>query len=327
MTSSTAISTAPGAVTKIDFRTDDSDAAADAIEGAFGFRAQFNGREIGFRQQSLFGADVSFTELHFGADLSGDVDPNPSIVVSEIPRGHYVIRRGRDVSDLSHGGLFLLPSGNPMHVELDHTITRTYNLGPVGHLRRIAEQVTPDSSPLDLTRLRPVSPDAERYLRDTLALYRRHFLGETSVVTGLAAQEAHRHLLVTAVSVFGLVQPQGGGALASSIVRRVRSYVAEHLQEPLTVDDLALAGRTGVRSLQAAFRRELGRTPMEYVREARLTAARADLLAGEPADAVSQEPATVAAVAHRWGFVNAGRFSSHYARRYGEYPSDTVRRR
>jgi AraC-like DNA-binding protein len=314
----------PAAVNRIDFETDDRDAAADAIEGAFGFRAQLRGRRIGFRQQTLEGSDVSFTELRFGADLRTDVDPNPSFVVAEIPRGRYEIRVGRQNSDLSHGGLFLLPMGSPMRVELDHTVTRTYNLGPVENLRRFALQTAPDASALDLTRLRPVSDVAERYLRDTLGLYRRHFLTDTSPVPGLAADEAYRHLLATAVSVFGLLAPQEGGVLESTVVRRMRAHIAEHLLEPLTVNDLAAASGTGVRSLQLACRRELGVSPMELVREARLVAARAELL--ESSGGEQGERIRVTAVAERWGFLNAGRFSGAYFRRYGEYPSDTLRR-
>ena len=169
-----------------------------------------------------------------------------------------------------------------------------------------------------------MSPSAERYLRDSLALYRRHFLGDATVVSGLAAEEAHRHLLCTAASVFGLLSPARKAAADSVVVRRVRTHVAEHLGEPLSVDDLAVAAHCGVRALQIAFRRELGQTPMEFVREARLAAAHADLKA--TADSLGA-PATVSAVALRWGFVNAGRFSHSYRRRFGEYPSDTLRRR
>jgi AraC-like DNA-binding protein len=36
---------------------------------------------------------------------------------------------------------------------------------------------------------------------------------------------------------------------------------------------------------------------------------------------------SVSNVAHRWGFVHLGRFSSAYRRRYGELPSQTLGRR
>lgn len=304
-------------VRRIDFATDDRDAAADAIEGAFGFRARLSGRDIGFRQQTLTGQDVSYTELHFGADLRTTVEPNPGIVVSEVPRGRYALGGGRSHADLSDGGLFLLPIGTPMRVELDHTVTRTYHLGTITELRRLAADVAPESPALDLGRLRPISPAAERHLRESLALYRRHFLGESPVDSPLAAAEGIRHLLVTTVAAFGLLACPDRVDGQTTSLRRARDHVAAHLDEPLAVADLAHAAGTGVRSLQLAFRRELGVTPLEYVRDERMRAARAELLAAPGAP--------VTAIAQRWGFTNPGRFSAHYRRLFGEYPRDTRR--
>ncbi|WP_291042154.1 helix-turn-helix transcriptional regulator [Herbiconiux sp.] len=312
-------------LTRIDFETADRDEASDAIHGAYGFRARLRGREIVFRQQSVFGSDVSFTELRFGADLATDSEPNRNVVVSEVPRGRFVAHRGRDVTDLSDGGLFLLPTGSTTRVELHHTITRTYSLGSVERLRAVTREALPDAPDLDLTRLRPESPAAERYLRDTLGLHRRHFLSGSSPTNGLAADQALRHLLLTTAAVFGLATPKIGSVGESAIVRRARAHIDEHLRDPITAAELAQAAGTSVRSLQIAFRREIGQTPLEHVREVRLVAARAELLSGPETEGGTLP--TVAAVSHRWGFLNPGRFSSLYRRRFGEYPSDTLRRR
>lgn len=306
---------------RIDFETSDRDAASEAIEGAFGFRARFSGRRIGFRQHTLEVRDVSYTELGFGADLRTDVDANPNVVLAEVVQGRYTIRRGREKADLSHGGLFMLPTGDSMRVELDHTVTRTFNLGPVAGLRRIALQADPTADRVDLSRIQPRSRDAARYLRETLVVYRRNFLREGADVGSLAAQEAARHLRLTAMAVFELVSPVRHDVPETVIIRRARDHVAAHLAEPMTVTDLAGAAGTSVRSVQMAFRRELGQTPLEYVRNARLLAAREELRRA----ARSATPLTVAQVAARWGFSNAGRFSSLYLERFAEYPSNTLR--
>ena len=83
-----------------------------------------------------------------------------------------------------------------------------------------------------------------------------------------------------------------------------------------------LADRAGVstRSLQAAFREHLGMTPLQYLRQVRLSRAHDDLLAGTHRDSV-----TVSAVASRWGFTHLGRFSQDHRSRYGESPSQTLR--
>lgn len=73
------------------------------------------------------------------------------------------------------------------------------------------------------------------------------------------------------------------------------------------------------RGLQAAFRRELDTTLLRYLREARLDAARRELLAAQLTNQV-----TVTAVAARWGFTSPGRFATAYRTRYGETPAATL---
>lgn len=75
-----------------------------------------------------------------------------------------------------------------------------------------------------------------------------------------------------------------------------------------------------VRSLQEGFRRSLDTTPVAYLRRVRLEKARDELTAAEPGTT------SVTEVATRWGFVHLGRFSSTYARAFGERPSETLRR-
>ena len=95
----------------------------------------------------------------------------------------------------------------------------------------------------------------------------------------------------------------------------------EHLTEPLSLPDVAAAARLSPRGLQDAFHRILDRTPTQQLRLLRLEAARADLIASDPADG-----ATVADIATRWGFVHVARFSAAYRDRYGENPRETLQR-
>jgi AraC family ethanolamine operon transcriptional activator len=84
----------------------------------------------------------------------------------------------------------------------------------------------------------------------------------------------------------------------------------------------ALCGRTGAseRTLRHAFQRRFGVPPVTYLRSLRLNGARRDLWDADP----SLE--TVTRVAQRWNFRNAGDFAAHYARLFGERPSETLRR-
>jgi AraC-like DNA-binding protein len=75
------------------------------------------------------------------------------------------------------------------------------------------------------------------------------------------------------------------------------------------------------RSLHAAFRRQLGTSPMSYVRHRRLDDAHDELLRVDPTAGVK-----VTDVALRHGFTHTGRFAAAYRQRFGESPSTTLRR-
>ncbi|WP_233255373.1 AraC family transcriptional regulator [Naasia lichenicola] len=92
------------------------------------------------------------------------------------------------------------------------------------------------------------------------------------------------------------------------------------LEHAWTVSELAVAVSVSVRSLQEEFRRSTSSTPMGYLRQLRLERIHDELLDAEPGSA------TVSDVAARWGITHLGRFAASYQRRFGEKPSETIRR-
>ncbi|GEL19891.1 AraC family transcriptional regulator [Pseudonocardia asaccharolytica] len=105
------------------------------------------------------------------------------------------------------------------------------------------------------------------------------------------------------------------------VVRAALDYIEEHLGERITMSDIAKNVHMSVRAVQQGFREELGTTPTVYLRDRRLERARADLTDAEPSDGV-----TVTDIAERWGFSHLGSFAALYRKRWGESPSETLRR-
>lgn len=103
-------------------------------------------------------------------------------------------------------------------------------------------------------------------------------------------------------------------------VRRAIEFMEAHAGRDVGLAEIAAAARLGARGLQAAFRTNCDATPLEYLRCVRLARAHADLQ-----EADSTQGDTVAGVATRWGFNNAGRFSATYRRAYGCFPGVTLR--
>jgi transcriptional regulator GlxA family with amidase domain len=103
------------------------------------------------------------------------------------------------------------------------------------------------------------------------------------------------------------------------LLRRALSYIHDNAHHDISVNDIAEAVNVTPRSVQYAFRRYLGTTPLEYLRRIRLDQAHKDLIAADPT------VDTVMAIAGRWGFSHAGRFSRIYKQTFGTPPSRTLR--
>jgi transcriptional regulator GlxA family with amidase domain len=102
-------------------------------------------------------------------------------------------------------------------------------------------------------------------------------------------------------------------------LRRATAFIHENAHRDITLSDIAAAVNLTPRSVQYTFRRHLGTTPLEYLRRVRLDRAHRELQAADP------RVDTVMAIAGRWGFSHAGRFSSVYKRTFGSPPSETLR--
>jgi AraC-like DNA-binding protein len=105
------------------------------------------------------------------------------------------------------------------------------------------------------------------------------------------------------------------------VVREALDYIEAHLRERVTMADIAKSVHMSVRAIQQGFREELGTSPMLHLRDRRLERAHEDLTDAIPADGV-----TVTTVAERWGFAHLGSFAVLYKKRWGESPSETLRR-
>ncbi len=113
-------------------------------------------------------------------------------------------------------------------------------------------------------------------------------------------------------------EPRRSGRAA---VRRSVEYIEEHLAEAITLSDLSVHSRMSPRSIQAGFRQDLDTTPVAFIRDRRLDQVRRALASAMPEDGLS-----VTVAAQRWGFHHLGNFSAQYRHRFGESPSETLRR-
>jgi AraC family ethanolamine operon transcriptional activator len=105
------------------------------------------------------------------------------------------------------------------------------------------------------------------------------------------------------------------------VVKAAEDHALSHAEDQVHVTDLCRAAAVSERTLEYAFKRVMGLTPVAYLIRLRLHRARQALLAA------TQGSSTVSAVALDWGFWHFGEFSRAYKACFGELPSDTLRRR
>jgi AraC-like DNA-binding protein len=107
--------------------------------------------------------------------------------------------------------------------------------------------------------------------------------------------------------------------VAPALVHTMEEFLEAHATEPITISDLVAQCECSRAALFNAFRRYRDYTPMQFLAECRLKSARDALQSPSPADSVSS-------IAYACGFSHLGRFTANYSRRFGESPSETLRK-
>lgn len=102
-------------------------------------------------------------------------------------------------------------------------------------------------------------------------------------------------------------------------VKRAIDYMESNLDTPITLADIVEVSGIPGRTLFKHFQDWKGVSPMRYLRNARFQRVREALRRAPP-------DASVTEIALSWGFAHMGRFAVEYRKRFGESPSDTIKR-
>ena len=177
-------------------------------------------------------------------------------------------------------------------------------------------------------------PDTRRVVLPTGSIIRLTQLADSMVgnltdladtdARGLWELEAEEYLVTTLVS--GLTAAGGTRSEKArknhlDYVAHARSYIDAHIGSPLGLETLAREVGVTLRTLETAFRRVYGTTPLCYVKARRLRAAHQRLLE------TSSFEASVTEVAFNYGFSHLSYFARDYRQLFGESPSETLRGR
>lgn len=116
------------------------------------------------------------------------------------------------------------------------------------------------------------------------------------------------------------LQPADSAVMAPRLVQQAEEYMRSHFGECITITDLTREFQCTQKVLFSSFRSSRDYTPMAFLLEQRLQAARQRFL--DP----NFKSYNISEIAYSCGFAHLGRFSSHYKRRFGELPSETLKK-
>jgi AraC family ethanolamine operon transcriptional activator len=173
------------------------------------------------------------------------------------------------------------------------------------------------------SRVRPSSPEAVGALERRMV----HLLATSAALPPTLSDAVSRELevdllqLVTAVLLGGEEAPViETASRRRRALRRALELLEGGGETPPTIPELCRWAGVGQRTLEYAFRDQLGVTPVRYIKLLRLNRAQRLLRRASPSND------TVTSIAFACGFIELGRFAGDYRRLFGESPSRTLRR-
>lgn len=191
--------------------------------------------------------------------------------------------------------------------------------GLVIHLPALAEAAERQGVSLDARwQVMPRRQAARETLNAVSFLIERLLASQTLEI----ASHIHQDILLMAMLEL-LKAEQTSTALPPSyahrkeVVDRVKRYVEEHLEAPVTMEELCQLTHVSRRTLQYSFRAILGISPLQFLRLTRLNRVRRALRMASPEQSVTE-------IATCWGFWHLGQFAHDYKHQFGESPSHTL---
>jgi AraC-like DNA-binding protein len=252
-------------------------------------------------------------------------EPFESLLVVSVLDGRIDLTAGRQHARVGRGEALLCLPYVGLDMLLDRMTDQVLQL-PLHVVTRIAGRAGVTESDFLFEAMTATTPQANRRWLATIAYLTRLLSGPDGAgVPALLLDAAIEATATAALSVFPNTTMTAGytagpGRITPAAIRRAIAFIDAHAAETITLDEIAAAAGLSARALQAGFRRHYDITPTGYLLKVRLEHAHRDLQTADPTGG-----ATVAAIAHRWGFADHSRFTAAYRAAYGRLPSHTLR--
>ena len=204
-------------------------------------------------------------------------------------------------------GMILVRASQKTLAERFRTLTGNRLREPLRFSRAVDLSSEPGATALRLVRF--VTSELEAIGSNNIDVAHRSALEDLLLSAMLTLPNNHSDLLARDYR----------GQIAPRLVRVAEEFMVARSGEPISISDLLAVCGCSRSVLFEAFRRYRSNSPMQFLTDTRMERARRQLMSGS-----SQ---SVASTAHNCGFRHLGRFSVAYRKRFGESPSETVKKR
>jgi AraC-like DNA-binding protein len=294
-----------------------------AVRGAV--RVRSCGPRLGMRMVRDTLGPLRFDQMRYAMAFVAEAGPLGALYFCHVSAGTIAFHSDGQERRYRAGGVCLI--AQPEHGSTAMVRCDAHELAIIdpGMLSQVASAI-PGTGPVRFTGYDAISAAAAgRYQRTSIWLRDQVLANPEARAQPLVTSAAARLLIATLLATFpstALTDPTAADRRDASAgtVHRAVTFIDEHAQDDISTADIATAAQVSIRTVQLAFRRHLGLTPLGYLRRVRLEHAHRALLAAAPA------PGAVTAVAYQWGFASPGWFAASYRAAYGVPPSHTLRR-
>ncbi|CAB3638504.1 AraC-like ligand-binding domain-containing protein [Achromobacter pestifer] len=285
------------------------------------------GKPLRSQLYGVFFGSAALFDLHYGAEVEIDAGDIASYYLIRITlQGSGQVTLGNRHAVMREGGLTISSPSEPSVISIGrdcrNLILRVERQALEHQLQRLLDRPLRHALVFDLE----VDADAPGLaaVRETLdylcRLYQHPAINGVTQTLATGFSDYLLALLLTQLphNYSDLLRADHRQPLPQH-VRRARDYIETHVDETISLADLAAHCGVSIRTLQNGFAQFLKQSPSDYVRNQRLTLVHAALEAAHTGDSVTD-------ILLRHGVTSFGHFATHYRKRYGCLPSDTLRR-
>lgn len=309
------------------FQSNDLDFARERVAQKFcRHRLDLIGDREAFRavHNHVAGGMISLNYISYGADVLIDPGELGDFFLIQMPVcGAATIRNGsrefltnRQVASILNADLATRMQWWEGCAQILIQIRKTPLLDFIGHFlgRELPGRLIFDPR-IDFARA-----EMQTWRRHACSLFQAADKRQSSSGPAIAAT-LHEQCLLEA---FLRIQPNNLGhffqdkreTVSARHLKRAEEFMRANAALPITLLDIAKAADVAPRTLQLAYKRAYGISPIRALIRERLRRVRFDLVAELGQHSVTE-------IALRWGFNHLGRFAAEYRREFGECPHET----